>query len=288
MQLLKTLIDQKPGHGKQALTAPLHELYDGDLQFPVCRGPYTIANFVGTLDGVISFKKPGFAGGSAISGSNTADRFTMGLLRATADAIVVGAHTVHDVDPHSLWTAEYAHPPSKALYDEYRTNTLGKGRFPLMGIVSGSGNLDLTRAIFRSPEVQVVIISTAVGRDVLTKAGATRLRGVEVIAVETDGLIDAKTIVHLLFSQFGVQLLLHEGGSVLFGQFLQGGLIQELFLTVSPQIAGRATDVTRPGLVEGLAFAPGGAPWFQLIAIKQSGDHLFLRYRYSGPREMKP
>jgi len=108
MQLLKTLIDQKPGHGKQALTAPLHELYDGDMQFPVCRGPYTIANFVGTLDGVISFKKPGFAGGSAISGSNTADRFTMGLLRATADAIVVGAHTVHDVDPHSLWTAEYA------------------------------------------------------------------------------------------------------------------------------------------------------------------------------------
>lgn len=124
MQLLKTLIDRDK-YGGPALTPSLHELYDGNLQFPAASGtPYVIANFVSTLDGVISFRLPGRSGGSAISGSNPADRFIMGLLRASADAVIVGARTVQDVDRHSLWSAEYSYPSSKALFDEYRTNTL--------------------------------------------------------------------------------------------------------------------------------------------------------------------
>ena len=52
----------------------------------------------------------GKSGGSTISGSNPADRFIMGLLRASADAIIVGAGTLHSVSAKSLWTPEDVYP----------------------------------------------------------------------------------------------------------------------------------------------------------------------------------
>lgn len=284
--MLKTLSDRERVHGSHALTPTLRQLYDGDLQFPAAdQGPYVIANFVSTLDGVISFNVPGFASGAEISGSNEADQFVMGLLRASADAIMIGARTIHDVEPDSLWTAEYSHPSSKGLYEEYRMNTLGKTRFPIVVAVSGSGNLELERAVFRTPDVRVVIVSTAAGRDALTRAGAARMRNVEILTLDAEnGRVDPRAIVQLLFTRFQVRLLLHEGGPKMFAQFLEAGLVRELFLTLSPQIAGRAAKFVRPGLVEGLSFLPRSAPWFELVSTKGAGDHLFLRYRYSGPR----
>lgn len=285
MQPLKTLSVREQELRKQTLTAPLLKLYGGDLQFPVVTAePYVIANFVSTLDGVISFNLPGLASGAEISGSNESDHFVMGLLRASADAIIVGARTIHDVAPSSLWSAEYAHPSSKALYDDYRMNALAKDQPPIIVVVSGSGNLELTRAVFRTPDVRVVVISTAAGRDALARAGAARLSNVEIFAFAENGPIDPRAIAQLLFTRFGVQLLLHEGGPNLFTRFLEAGLVHELFLTLSPQIAGRAANAVRPGLVEGLSFLPNTAPWFQVISAKSSGDHLFLRYRYSGAR----
>jgi RibD C-terminal domain len=76
----------------------LRELYDGGLHFRTspAERPFVIGNFVSTLDGVVSYAIKGQAGGSTISGSDCADRFIMGLLRASADAIMVGAGTVHE------------------------------------------------------------------------------------------------------------------------------------------------------------------------------------------------
>ena len=59
--------------------------------------PYCIANFVSTLDGVVSFNLPGQSEGAQISSSNEEDRFIMGLLRASADAVLVGSGTLQAV-----------------------------------------------------------------------------------------------------------------------------------------------------------------------------------------------
>jgi len=56
-----------------------------------------------------------------------------------------------------------------------------------------------------------------------------------------------------------VQILLHEGGPTLFGQFLAAEAVDELFLTLSPQIASRAARTNRPGIVQGVEFAPNSA-----------------------------
>jgi riboflavin biosynthesis pyrimidine reductase len=56
------------------------------------------------------------------------------------------------------------------------------------------------------------------------------------------------------------------------------GCVDELFLTVAPQFAGRDIKQERPGVISGTKFAPETAPWLKMVSVKQSGDHLYLRY----------
>ena len=282
MTPIRTLLDRDQEKMNPSLSAGLSDLYDGDLHFrtsPADR-PFVFANFVSTLDGVVSYAIKGQASGSVVSGSDPADRFIMGLLRASADAIMVGARTVHETGPQSLWTADSIYPDAKQLYAEYRINVLDKPLRPLLVVVSGSGKLELDRAIFRMPEARTVVMTTSAGKDALTTAGAAKLPSVQIHTLDSSsGAIDPLAMLRLLHAQYGIRSLLHEGGPSLFGEFMAAQAVDELFLTLSPQIAGRTSDAVRPALVQGTAFMPECAPWFQLLSVKQSADHLYLRYQ---------
>jgi len=289
MELVRTLIEQEH-ECTEVLPQGLRELYDGDLCFPPspAERPYVVANFVSTLDGVVSYRVAGHSGGSTVSGSDPGDRFIMGLLRASVDAVMVGAHTVHDVSSQGLWIPEYTYPAAKHLYADYRLHALHKRGYPLVVVVSGSGKLELERAVFQTPKVRTLIITTPAGREDLMKAGAARLSWVEICALEAAGnKIDPLQIMKVLRSQFGVNIMLHEGGPTLFGEFLAAKAADELFLTLAPQIAGRTQLTSRPALVQGVEFVPDSAPCFELSTVKQRGAHLYLRYRRTGvPRSM--
>lgn len=284
MEFVRTLMDREQ-HPEPTLPEGLRELYGGDLDFraPSPQRPFVISNFVSTLDGVVSYNVKGYADGSTISGSDPGDRFIMGLLRASADAVLVGARSVQDASPEALWTPEFTYPDAKHLYTEYRVNVLHKQEYPLVVVVSGSGKLELGRAIFRTPGVRTLVITTSAGCEELRKAGAEKLSAVEIHALDAkDGVIDPLAILRLLQSQFGVRTLLHEGGPTLFGQFLAAEAVDEFFMTLSPQIAGRERNALRPALVQGLEFLPDSAPWFQLLSVKQKAECIYLRYRRSG------
>ena len=288
MALIRTLMDREQDCLGAVLPPALRDLYDGDLSFPASsvERPLVIANFVSTLDGVVSYGIEGAAGGSTISGADPADRFIMGLLRSSADAIVIGARTLRDAEPQSLWIPEYTYPDAKHLYTEYRESVLHKSEYPLLVIVSGSGKLDLSRAIFRTLRMRTVVITTPAGKDALANAGASKLRTVEIHALNSSsGAIGPLEIMRLLHVELGVRRLLHEGGPALFGQFLAAEAVDELFLTLSPQIAGRMSNAMRPALVQEVEFMPACAPWFQLLSVKQSADHLYLRYQRAATRE---
>ena len=97
MEPIRTLFATQPtGPSGTALPEGLRARYDGNLSFPPAseERPYCITNFVSTLDGVVSFNLPGQSEGAQISNSNEEDRFIMGLLRASADAVVVGSGTL--------------------------------------------------------------------------------------------------------------------------------------------------------------------------------------------------
>jgi riboflavin biosynthesis pyrimidine reductase len=287
MELIQTLLDRQDPVNPPVLPDDLRTLYGGDLQFPVSGEgrPHVIGNFVSTLDGVVSFAIPGKAGGGNVSGFNASDRFIMGLLRASADAVIVGAATLAEVSQSHLFAAEYIYRAASDAYGLYRRQILHKPRYPLTVIVSGTGNVDLGRAIFRTPDVRTVILTTDEGRLRLATAGTASLPSTEVRVMKAAGSrLAAGAILELLRHEFGVRLLLHEGGPALFGGFVAEGLVDEFFLTVAPQLAGRNVESRRTGMIAEVEFQPETAPWLNLVSVKRCLDHLFLRYRkHSSP-----
>jgi len=261
--------------------AGLRSIYGGDLCFPrPPKGrPYLITNFVTSLDGVVSFNIRGKSAGDKISGSNTADQFTMGLLRAAADAVVVGSTTFEVAGHDTLWFPESTYRAAKKLYESYRKRTLKKTEMPVLAIVTGSGDIDFSFSVFHEPGQRVVILTTERGRKNLAKKMPRNLSSVEVAALSKGRAISPIAIVSLLKKEYKAEFLLNEGGPTLFGQFLGAGLVDELFLTVSPQIVGRGKR-PRIALVEGTEFLPGHSPWGKLESARQGGSHLFLRYRF--------
>jgi hypothetical protein len=103
------------------LTEPLRLLYGGDLAFPPRPDrTHVVANFVQTIDGVVSYTIPGRAGGGEISGFDAADRFVMGLLRSCADAVMVASGTLH-ADSGHVRTPSFIYPEAGELYAELRS-----------------------------------------------------------------------------------------------------------------------------------------------------------------------
>jgi riboflavin biosynthesis pyrimidine reductase len=77
--------------------------------------------------------------------------------------------------------------------------------------------------------------------------------------------------------------ILSEGGPHLFGSLLADGLLDELFLTLSPLVAGRSSKAGEDlSLVEDLALLPDRRVAFELHGIRRHGEHLFLRYAVAG------
>jgi riboflavin biosynthesis pyrimidine reductase len=280
MEQITTLFDTDEALDGNVLPEDLKILYSGDLRFPASADQtYVIGNFVSTLDGVVSFEIPGKSGGGEISGSNAADRFIMGLLRASVDAIVIGSGTLRDTAAGHLWLAEHVYPEARELYQRYRGGVLNKPEPPLTAIVAGSGTLDLQRAVFRTPAVRTLIITTPNGRERLISNGLEALPSIGARVLDAPGgKINPVSILKLLREEFAVKHLLHEGGPTLFGDFVAHGCVDELFLTIAPQFAGRGGGGDRPGVISGNEFRPETAPWLRIASIKKSADHLYLRY----------
>ena len=258
------------------LPAELRRFY-GPLRFPPLQNrPYVISNFVSTLDGVVSLNVPGQSGGGPISGEFQQDRMVMGLLRAVADAVVVGAGTLRAVRNH-VWTPDYVWPPLAEAYAALR-NEIGKEGPPLNVIVTAGGRIDFDRRVFHSPEIPVLIVTTPEGKEHICRSKPPP--SVEVAALDGVGSVTPQGILDAISDLRTSDTILVEGGPRLFGDFLADKRLDELFLTLAPQMAGRDDSVERPGLVTGKIFAPGNPLWSRLVGIKRGGSHLFLRYSF--------
>lgn len=255
------------------LPEPLRKRYGGDLAIPLrLDRPTVISNFVSTLDGVVSYNTPEASGGGEISGFFEPDRFVMGLLRALADVVLIGAGTLRAA-PGGSWTASFIHPASEAAFASLRSH-LGLPANPLTAVVTASGDIDFEHAGLADPHVPALLVTTEGGAAKL--AGKTTPRHVDIKAAGRDR-VDARSLLDVLARQ-GAELVLCEGGPQLLGQLLASGLVDELFLTLAPQIAGRSPNTPRLSLVEGTAFAVTDAPWARLLDLRRCDNHLFARY----------
>jgi riboflavin biosynthesis pyrimidine reductase len=248
------------------LPAEIAALY-GTLRLPAPDDrPYVTSNFVSTLDGVVALGEPG-TGGDEISGGSREDRFVMGVLRAAADAIVVGAGTLRAF-PRHVWTPEAIYAPMKAAFTELR-RAAGKPEAALTAIVTATGDVDLTLPVF-----------TGGGVVITTEEGARRMGNGPRIRVAGRGdSLRASDILKALAMPAGAHVLL-ECGPQLMGRFVEDRAVDELFLTVAPQVAGREPGKERDGFVSRALFLPRSPRWAQLASLKRCADVLFLRYRF--------
>src|SRR5208282_1954074 len=124
--------------------------------------------------------------------------------------------------------------------------------------------LDSDIPLLAEPQARVVILTPAAG--MLAPAPRAQL---DYVRCEHGGALDLARCLSTLRERFGVETLLCEGGPHLAGQLVAAGLLDELFLSLSPLLAGDE--------------APGGeqldpAAQLELRDVLRSGSTLFLRY----------
>jgi riboflavin biosynthesis pyrimidine reductase len=243
----------------------LAKLYGGSLGF---EAPRLFANFVATIDGVVAI--PSIPSSNAlVAGDSESDRFVMGLLRAFADVVLIGAGTLA-ASPEGTWRPDRVYPAAADGYAELRRR-LGKAtEQPRVAIVTGRGSIDPSHPVLATRAV--VLTSTS---------GAERLQSElpessTIVALGDDTVLDPRAAVDALHAR-GATLILSEAGPHTFGRLVAAGLVDELFLTVSPLLAGDRGHVTRFGLAESVELMPPGVRE-QLLGVRRHGDYLFLRY----------
>lgn len=273
---LDTLLAARNGRALK-LPPALVRLYGQLRQSRPRHGLYVFSNFVSSLDGVVSLQQRGHEGGGDISGFSVADRMVMGLLRATADAVIIGSGTLA-ADPRHIWTPKDICPELGDAYRLLRT-VLRKQVAPLNVIVSGSGRIDLRLPVFASGRVPTLVVTTT--------AGAKRLRGhavprtLDIQAIpRCRSWIPPKAILKAVARRITGTVILIEGGPRLLGDFYASRLLDEQFLTLAPQVVGRDARDGRFSLVMGQVFRPENTRWGALIDVRRGGNQLFLRYKF--------
>jgi riboflavin biosynthesis pyrimidine reductase len=280
IERLRTLFELERGRAFP-LPPQLLRLY-GNFRMPLPRsGPQVFSNFVSSMDGVVSLQVKGHAGGGDISGFNIQDRMVMGLLRAVADAVIVGTGTL-EADPRHMWTPEAICPELARAYHGLRKALAMTGP-ALNVIVSASGIVDLRLPVFACGRVPVMIVTTSSGAKRLrkqTQPQAVVIRSIAGGSAE----IAPRAILDEVARASGASRILIEGGPRLLGSFYEARLVHEQFLTLAPQIAGREDGDGRPSLVMGKTFAPRKPLWGNLVDARRGSGLLFLRYFFPATR----
>jgi riboflavin biosynthesis pyrimidine reductase len=210
-----------------------------------------VVNFISTIDGRTTFQ------GRSGQLGDEGDRAMFHGLRERADAVMAGVNT--------LRVERYGRMLSRPERRERRLQS-GVSAEPLACIVTRSGQLPLDIPLFGEPEARVVVFAPA---DIELPPTAA---AVELNRLSPDELT-ATTALRRLARDYEVRLLLCEGGPSLFASLLAEGLVDELFLTLAPNLAGGGPNLPLthgPELPELVPLAP--------LWLLERARSLYLRY----------
>jgi riboflavin-specific deaminase-like protein len=210
-----------------------------------------MSNFALTLDG-----RATIGGVSGPIGTTTDTQMLVGL-RTRVDAVMIGAGTMRK----ECYGRILADPAKRE-----RRGDEGLPGDPLMVLVSGRLDLPWEAPLFADGGGKVLVFTAS---DDDPPATATPVE-----VVRHEGMVDLVAALEHIREHHGVRALLCEGGPHLHAQLLQAGLVDELFVTHAPKLAGGEG----PGLVAGLAEAERRLALAWLVAEPTTGE-LFARYR---------
>jgi riboflavin biosynthesis pyrimidine reductase len=206
--------------------------------------PYLFVNMVATVDGRILL---GEVGESAIGVGEATDQLLFRRLQRVADAAMLGGATVR--------ASHVLYPPEKPRI-----------------VVTRTGNLSLSNRFFTDAPDRVYVLAP---KDLEPKRRQEIEQSAQFLGIGT-GEVDLVSAMRHIRQAMGIRYLLCEGGAVLNEQLLRLGLMDELFLTITPKLKG-GTHI--PGILEG-----GGLPRQQyvpvsLLSLYHDEDEFYYRYR---------
>jgi 5-amino-6-(5-phosphoribosylamino)uracil reductase len=218
--------------------------------------PYVLLSAAVSLDGYLDDTGP-----ERLLLSGPADFDRVDDVRASVDAILVGAGTIRADNPRLLVNS----PGRRAA----RT-AAGRPEYPLKVTVSATGDLDPGAQFWHTGGEKVVYT---------TPKGAERLRaaGIAADVVALGASLDWRAVLEELHDVRGVRRLMVEGGGTVHTQLLQQGLADELQLVLAPLFVG---DPDAPRL-----FGPGAyqSGRLRLVETRPVGDVVLMRYQPTAP-----
>jgi 5-amino-6-(5-phosphoribosylamino)uracil reductase len=220
--------------------------------------PYVLLSAAVSLDGYLDDTGP-----DRLLLSGPADFDRVDEVRASSDAILIGAGTIRADNPRLLVNSA-----------ERRADRVAAGRpeYPLKVTVSGSGDLDPAAQFWHTGGEKVVYTTDkGAGR------AADALRGLDVDVVAAGPELDWRVVLEHLHDVRGVRRLMVEGGGRVHTQLLRQGLADELQLVLAPLLVGEP-DAPR-------MFGPGPYPGgrLRLAETRPVGDVVLMRYVPTAP-----
>ncbi|MFC4336821.1 RibD family protein [Salininema proteolyticum] len=217
--------------------------------------PHVILSAAMSLDGYLDDTTP-----NRLMLSDAADFDRVDRLRATADAILVGAGTVRADNPRLL-----VRSPERVQMRQ----ASGKSAQPAK-VVLTHGDLDPDAAFFTEGDSEKIVYTDAESAE-----------GVREMLGEVSEVREAEDLATLLndLEETGVARLLVEGGSGVHTSFLTSGFVDELHLAVAPFFVG---DSLAPRFVGDGRFAFDKDNRLELIETRQVGTVALLKLQAPG------
>jgi 5-amino-6-(5-phosphoribosylamino)uracil reductase len=195
--------------------------------------------------------------------SNDADFDRVDEVRATCDAILVGASTIRADNPRLLVRSAARRAEREAR---------GRPATPIKVTLTSRGSLDPEAQFFTAGDVEKLVYCATPALD----EARARLGAVATVADGGDPVDVA--LVGADLARRGVRRLMVEGGGTMHTQFLTSGLVDELQLVVAPFFVG---DSRAPRFVGDGKFPWGPSQRAELVSVRQIGDVVLLRYALS-------
>jgi riboflavin biosynthesis pyrimidine reductase len=252
----------------------LLEMYSRGIQVPRGR-PFVRVNMISSLDGAVAVAgRSGGLGGPA-------DKQLFSALRSLCDVVLVGAGTVR--------TERYGPPELPGDVQKARQER-GQKPVPPLAIVTQSCALDWRSGLFRGPGPRPIVVTP--GNTDAVALGQAR----EVADVLTAGVgsVDLPSALRAL-RDHGMGHVLCEGGPRLNTSLAAAQLVDDLCVTLSPQLVGCVGGVLMGGWLGsgGVWLArtdPSGQRTFRsqplanlvklgLVHVLEENGYLFLRLR---------
>jgi riboflavin biosynthesis pyrimidine reductase len=213
-------------------------------------------------------------GGDRRRPARVADKRLLRFLRCFGD-VAVGAETVRTQPELVLTPQQPSDEPAPELF-AFRERA-GLPRQPRNIVYSASGALSLAHRIFVTPGIEPLVITTPPGAAELGR----RARPDDPPPMLVDDLLAPEGLrrAHArLFAEHGVRYLDCEGGQTVLAALHRAGLLDEVFLTVTPFTIDESAHA---GVITTFDFAAEGAALIAEGRASADPTWLFRRWRFN-------